>query len=432
MPRPVRVECRKWPDDPHWEFDGVLLGVDAHGTWIGITQGTLLASPVRAFQAAADHVTLVPHDAWWLGTFYGDDPKRPFDTYVDIAMPAVWHGADLVRAVDLDLDVIRGTTGPGLGRRRGRVRRAPRVPGLSRRRDRTGDRQLPGDPGRRLEEQRPPSTGPTATGSSSCTALIGAMARVRGLCNLSSDCLFLVKPSPGLGRLAVPARYRTKVPISVKHLWALLSTLVLSTALVVSGVQRRPQPLPAALVADRASTGPRRAVPRWFPRWPPHGFFWQLTAPQDVLSGSILMAREGGHRRLARHPQRPPVLQDQQHGQQRRARGRAARLPPRREGDRLGGPGLRDLLDPARRDRPGRDQPRPLRWRPARLGRRLPPGDPRPPARRRRPVRGDPRLRQRHPGPRHGLGPRRRPDAVPAPDLALRRPRRRRRRPEEP
>jgi hypothetical protein len=111
MPRPVRVECRKWPDAPHWEFDGLLLGVDTFGTWIGITRGTLLASPVRAFQAAADHVTLVPRDSWWLGTFYGDDPRRPFDTYVDIATPAVWHGEDLVRAVDLDLDVIRGTTG---------------------------------------------------------------------------------------------------------------------------------------------------------------------------------------------------------------------------------------------------------------------------------------------------------------------------------
>lgn len=111
MPRPVRVECRKWPDEPHWEFDATVLGTDVHGTWVGITAGTLLASPSRAFQAAADHVTVVPHDAWWLGTFYGTDPQRPFDTYVDIATPAVWHGEDLVRAVDLDLDVIRGTTG---------------------------------------------------------------------------------------------------------------------------------------------------------------------------------------------------------------------------------------------------------------------------------------------------------------------------------
>ena len=111
MFRPVRVECRKWPDEPHWEFDAALLGTDAHGTWVGITEGTLLASPVRAFHASADHVTLVPHDAWWLATFYGEDPGRPFDIYVDIATPAVWHGEGLVRAVDLDLDVIRGKSG---------------------------------------------------------------------------------------------------------------------------------------------------------------------------------------------------------------------------------------------------------------------------------------------------------------------------------
>ncbi len=105
------MECRKWPDDPHWEFDAVHLGVDAHGTWVGITEGTVLASPSRSFHAAADHVTLVPHDAWWLATFYGEDRQRPFDVYVDIATPAVWHGEALVRSVDLDLDVIRGTTG---------------------------------------------------------------------------------------------------------------------------------------------------------------------------------------------------------------------------------------------------------------------------------------------------------------------------------
>lgn len=112
MPRPVRVECRKWPDSPHWEFDGCHLGADRHGSWVGIARGTLLASPQRAFRAAADHVTLVPHDQWWLGTFYArEDAQRPFDTYVDITTPAVWHGEDLVRAVDLDLDVIRGRTG---------------------------------------------------------------------------------------------------------------------------------------------------------------------------------------------------------------------------------------------------------------------------------------------------------------------------------
>jgi len=49
---------------------------------------------------------LFPHDAWWVATFYDDDPERPFDTYVDITTPAVWSG-DEVRCVDLDLDVVR-------------------------------------------------------------------------------------------------------------------------------------------------------------------------------------------------------------------------------------------------------------------------------------------------------------------------------------
>ncbi|MGI9155223.1 MAG: DUF402 domain-containing protein [Marmoricola sp.] len=109
--RPVRIETRKWPDGPHWEFDAVRVGADAHGVWCGIPAGAVLTRPGKTLTAAADHVTLVPYDEWWLGTFYGTDPERPFDVYVDVATPSVWHGEDLVRAVDLDLDVIRGTTG---------------------------------------------------------------------------------------------------------------------------------------------------------------------------------------------------------------------------------------------------------------------------------------------------------------------------------
>ncbi|HNA98833.1 MAG TPA: DUF402 domain-containing protein [Marmoricola sp.] len=105
--RSVRVETQKWPDQPHWEFDAVRLGADQHGIWVGVRRGTLLSKPTRAFQAAADHVVLVPHDEWWLGTFYGSDLERPFDVYVDIATPAEWHGEDLVQTIDLDLDVAR-------------------------------------------------------------------------------------------------------------------------------------------------------------------------------------------------------------------------------------------------------------------------------------------------------------------------------------
>lgn len=101
---------RKWPDRPHWEYDAVWLGTDAAGQWLGVPSGTWLSRPGAGFHASADHVVLVPHDAWWVATFYDDDPARPVDTYVDMATPSTWDG-DTVRCIDLDLDVIRGVHG---------------------------------------------------------------------------------------------------------------------------------------------------------------------------------------------------------------------------------------------------------------------------------------------------------------------------------
>lgn len=106
MTREVRILTRKWPDAPHWEYDALWLGADAVGQWVGISRGTWMSRPGAGMHATADHVVLVPHEAWWLATFYDDDPQRPFDTYVDITTPATWSG-DEMRCVDLDLDVIR-------------------------------------------------------------------------------------------------------------------------------------------------------------------------------------------------------------------------------------------------------------------------------------------------------------------------------------
>lgn len=108
--RTVRFAMRKWPDQPHWEYDAVWLGSDPTGQWLGVPRGTWLSRPGAGFHASADHVVLVPHDAWWVATFYDDDRARPVDTYVDMATPSSWEG-DVVSCIDLDLDVIRGTTG---------------------------------------------------------------------------------------------------------------------------------------------------------------------------------------------------------------------------------------------------------------------------------------------------------------------------------
>ena len=82
----VRIECRKWPDDPHWEFDAVRLGSDRHGIWCGIATGTVLSRPGITMTAVADHVTLSPYDDWWLGTVTTSHTYRTQQAYVLTAL----------------------------------------------------------------------------------------------------------------------------------------------------------------------------------------------------------------------------------------------------------------------------------------------------------------------------------------------------------
>jgi len=101
---PIRVEVTKWGDRPHWRFDGVWLGSDEYGEWLGFPEGTHNARPGFAFDSEVDAVTLVPHEGHWIATFQA--PGIWCDLYVDISTPGTWDG-DVLRAVDLDLDVIR-------------------------------------------------------------------------------------------------------------------------------------------------------------------------------------------------------------------------------------------------------------------------------------------------------------------------------------
>lgn len=102
----------KWGARPHWELDAVYLGSDEHGQWIGAPAGTLNARPGAQFVSEVDSVSLVPPGdgelVTHIATFHR--PGIWCRVYVDITTPARWDGA-LLRAVDLDLDVIRGDTG---------------------------------------------------------------------------------------------------------------------------------------------------------------------------------------------------------------------------------------------------------------------------------------------------------------------------------
>jgi hypothetical protein len=111
---PVRIEMTKWGDRPHWHIPGVWLGSDEHGDWIGIPAGTRMVRPGREVRAQVDQVGLVPSAALpdgergWLATFHA--PGGDVRVYVDMTTPPVWEGSTL-RAVDLDLDVVRGLDG---------------------------------------------------------------------------------------------------------------------------------------------------------------------------------------------------------------------------------------------------------------------------------------------------------------------------------
>jgi uncharacterized protein len=103
----------KWGGRPHWEFDATYLGSDEHGDWLGIPAGTEMDRPGAHYVAPTNQVGLVPPpgpDAQrgWLATFH--DVGGPVRVYVDITTPPTWD-TTVVRAVDLDLDVVRGATG---------------------------------------------------------------------------------------------------------------------------------------------------------------------------------------------------------------------------------------------------------------------------------------------------------------------------------
>jgi hypothetical protein len=112
---PVRLAMTKWGDRPHWELDALWLGRDEHGDWLGIPTGTPMSRPGAHIRNPVDQVGLVPSadapeaERGWLATFHAPGGPR-VSLYVDIATPPFWDGA-VVRAVDLDLDVVRGIDG---------------------------------------------------------------------------------------------------------------------------------------------------------------------------------------------------------------------------------------------------------------------------------------------------------------------------------
>jgi predicted RNA-binding protein associated with RNAse of E/G family len=98
----------KWGGRPHWEFDASFLGSDEHGDWVGIPAGTFMVRPGATFVTETAQAGLVPRDRGWLATFHA--PGYHVVTYVDMTSVPTWDGS-VVRAVDLDLDVVKTAEG---------------------------------------------------------------------------------------------------------------------------------------------------------------------------------------------------------------------------------------------------------------------------------------------------------------------------------
>lgn len=105
----VQVDLRKWPDTPHWNYTAHVLGDDSHGRWLHVPSWTTARrASEKPRQVTSGFVTVVPESQWWTANFYLDHPW--LSVYVNICTPCEWSRNGL-RAVDLDLDVIRDING---------------------------------------------------------------------------------------------------------------------------------------------------------------------------------------------------------------------------------------------------------------------------------------------------------------------------------
>lgn len=115
---PVELRFTKYDGSPHWEYDLIVLGVDAYGVWLGGRPGDVCRRVGRVIDPGVHWVTLVPTDGPWVATF--NEPGGPLraGVYVDVTDTPRWHPVPTPRGpglrmtcADLDLDVVRRFTG---------------------------------------------------------------------------------------------------------------------------------------------------------------------------------------------------------------------------------------------------------------------------------------------------------------------------------
>jgi uncharacterized protein len=105
----LRVNYRKWPDTPHWQFTVYPLGSDVHGDWFCLPDGSAIQRGLEPPQISRTSIMLLREGAWWVA-FWNTDKTKAHELYVDVIKPVIWNSYE-VMMIDLDLDVVRAWDG---------------------------------------------------------------------------------------------------------------------------------------------------------------------------------------------------------------------------------------------------------------------------------------------------------------------------------
>ncbi|RCK70419.1 DUF402 domain-containing protein [Desertihabitans brevis] len=111
---PVLTRCTKWPGSPHWQREGVWLGTDAHGAWLGRPAGARSWRPGADYRNTLDGVALVPAGATdWVASLARPADPAAVEVYVDLMWDVRWSAEQrgVLLATDMDLDVVRTADG---------------------------------------------------------------------------------------------------------------------------------------------------------------------------------------------------------------------------------------------------------------------------------------------------------------------------------
>ena len=113
---PVELRFTKYDGSPHWEYDLIVLGTDAHGLWLGGRPGDVCRRIGRTIEPGVHWVTLVPAAGAWIATF--NEPGGPLGagTYVDLTDPPTWQAVQTARGAGLAAAVPGAESGRLAGR----------------------------------------------------------------------------------------------------------------------------------------------------------------------------------------------------------------------------------------------------------------------------------------------------------------------------